>query len=257
MSKSPPVNEYLRLLSAGETLKLIAQRYGIKANSIGMALQRAGLPASLRALAAWVAAGNEVPDAFVGPVQPREHSLKAPHLLVLTLPAIKARCEEEGDCLLWMGAMSTRKTGKGSPSARHDGRTANLRRVVWQMAHPGRVLPPDHVVVTTCRDERCLSETHLVRKTRSAYQQQLAGEGIFSDLLANCRRRDASRAVAKKLTMEAAREIRASKAPAKQLAQQFSVTVSMINMVRANVVWSERPHHAMPANSVFALGAMA
>jgi hypothetical protein len=255
--KKPPVNEYLRLLSAGEKLESIGQRYGVKANAVGMALQRAGMPSSQRQYAQWVADGNDAPDAFVGPIVPRLHGKRGPGpIQSLTIDVIHDRCEEFGDCLLWKGALTTHLT-TGTPSARHEGKTVNVRRLVWKLAHPGVDLRADQLVVTSCREGRCLCQAHLQRKTRAVYAKQLAGEGVFSDIVSNRRRRDGARAVAKKLTMEAAREIRAAKATAKELAQRFGVSVSLINQIRTNVLWSELPRHAMPVNSVFALGAAA
>lgn len=79
------------------------------------------------------------------------------------LNVIRSRCVEEGDCLIWPGALSAGY----SPCVTYKGKNHNLRRWLW--THLGNELPgPGLAVVTKCQDKRCLADHHLVGGRRGA-----------------------------------------------------------------------------------------
>jgi hypothetical protein len=77
----------------------------------------------------------------------------------MTLERIKARCEEDGDCLLWTGKLHK----NGSPSATEflDGKDCYvaIRRRAYESYR--RVKLRKDQVITTCSDPRCLAKAHL------------------------------------------------------------------------------------------------
>ena len=70
---------------------------------------------------------------------------------------IRSRCVEEGDCLIWPGAVNTR-----GPVATIGQKQFSLRKVAWEHEH-GKAFPADRVASPGCKDPRCLA--HVVAKT--------------------------------------------------------------------------------------------
>lgn len=70
---------------------------------------------------------------------------------------IRSRCVEEGECLIWPGAVNSR-----GPVATIRQKQFSLRKVAWEDAH-GKAFPPDRVASPGCKDPLCLA--HVVAKT--------------------------------------------------------------------------------------------
>lgn len=76
------------------------------------------------------------------------------------LERIRARCTEEGDCLLWGGATSA----GGLPRVWKDGLSTSLRRLLWIEKH-GEI-PSDVRIGVKCRVDLCVAPAHLVIRDR-------------------------------------------------------------------------------------------
>lgn len=229
-------HDYLRAFAAGHSTKAIARRHGVTPTAVRASLRRAGLPSSLMAFAAWRADGNQVP-------QDQPPTLKR---LTLDMRMIFSRCEEEGNCLLWVGCVNS----NGIPYAHHDGKTRNLRRLVWSLA--GNPEPPNGYLLTpACRNPACLK--HLTAMSRKNLARKLAAEGVYSTPAANAARIAGRRAVSTRMDMDKAREIRASTLKAEDEAKRVGLSVSMVHLIRQKKCWAEASPH-LPMNSVWALG---
>lgn len=75
---------------------------------------------------------------------------------------IKHRCVEEGDCLLWQGAMASGTC----PVITIKQQTYPVRRLLWLRA--GKALPEKGAIVASCGDDRCLLPAHMVQRKRGA-----------------------------------------------------------------------------------------
>lgn len=71
------------------------------------------------------------------------------------------RTVQVGDCLEWKGSY----TNRGQPRVKWDGKYVSVRRLVYKLACGE--LPSDMVVKTTCRNNKCVKQSHLVLLTRN------------------------------------------------------------------------------------------
>lgn len=146
----------------------------------------------------------------------------------MTLSEIKARCSEDGDCLIWTGATNAGGHPKFS--------RASGRRVVWELVH-GTLQPADLITVT-CGCSLCLNPQHLKKTTKSEVSRVTnARPDIKAKRIASNQR--SAREKGTKITMETARMIRASDKTGLALAAELQVSPSLITSVRKNKTWRE------------------
>ena len=129
---------------------------------------------------------------------------------------IWSQCEECGDCLLWRGAVDSHGTPmmrKGQP------KTDSVRRVLVRAL--GRN-PNGKIATTRCGNKLCMAEGHVVLWTRKQLQQRSMGKkaGDVAWGLAVRRGREPTC----KLSMEAARNIRAEGLTARQVMERYGVS---------------------------------
>lgn len=146
------------------------------------------------------------------------------------LQRITSYCHEDGDCLVW-----DRYCNGRMPVINVDGAPRPVRRMVFQLA-----LGPvkaGHEVIHTCKTPRCVAPEHLKQITSAERRSMLAalrnGRGQAASQVRYMRENHA------KLTMEKAREIRASNELGTVLARRFSVTPQLISLVRTGKSWAE------------------
>lgn len=79
-----------------------------------------------------------------------------------TMETIAARCIEEGDCMLWDGAIAN-----PSKPVLQDGRkVVAVRRYIFTELL-GKKVKPRHLVSFTCDNDLCVHEDHIDQMTRS------------------------------------------------------------------------------------------
>lgn len=163
---------------------------------------------------------------------------------MLTIDSIKARCTDDGDgCLIWTGQMSGDK-----PTARHNGRHCNVRRLFWCLTHPTKQLGTNQVLRVTCHDKRCL--THLSRTSRADLMRRTAsGMAGNTSIIAA---RTVARRRRSPLTQQIAHQIRQDPRSVAQLAAQHNVTRRTIQRIRKMEIWVP-----LAGSSVFRQGAAA
>jgi hypothetical protein len=151
------------------------------------------------------------------------------------LALVERRCEEDGDCLIWTGAVNscgapvitfTNDLGKKP--------TVQMRRKVWE-ARTGKKIPKGRYVTYTCNNPRCLE--HLELTTRAEITSRYwTRPDSRARLTAAATRGGRARA---KASMEMAREIRASNETLKQVSQRFGISVALASMIRRGERWKE------------------
>lgn len=173
------------------------------------------------------------------------------------LARIRARCVEEGDCLIWQGCISSSsnasrggypiiKVGYGQPCK-------TVRRAIVEVAgdkNGNRDLKPRQPVETTCGERLCVAQEHLVVSTPVKVGKRMAKAGKLSSLARSAKIAASKRATGK-LTMEQALEIRFSDESGPVLAERYGVHRSQINNIKRGDAW--RDHR----NPYAALGARA
>lgn len=143
-----------------------------------------------------------------------------------TMERIRLHCREDGDCLIWTGA----DNDGGIPKIRN----TSGRRVMWELKHGD--IPPGKLVSATCGRPGCLE--HLALSSRgqvTARAHQQAGTKARKSA-ANAR---AARERCAKITLEIARDIRASDETGLAIAARLGVSESLVSLVRRGKSWRE------------------
>lgn len=145
---------------------------------------------------------------------------------------IWSRCTPCGKCLLWDGAVAN--GGVPVMHAQGSKRQEGVRRVLLKAMG---VDVEGKVATTTCDNPLCMAEKHVVAWTRKRLQKrsgmQLSTNLARSAKLAAVRRKSAV------LTIEKAREMRASGMNGEQAAKHYGVSESAAYKVLAGTTWKE------------------
>lgn len=143
---------------------------------------------------------------------------------------IRTRCVEEGECLLWTGALCAGST----PVVHRNGEYYNLRHFLWERM--GNQLPTDgKAVVTKCRDKRCLAEKHLMVDVRSRGGHRWsaaarAKKAAFQQRMST-------------LSWDDVSEIRISTLPLNELAAKYGKSKRTIQHIRSGETWKVTTGH--------------
>ena len=150
---------------------------------------------------------------------------------VVLMQRYLARCEECGDCLLWQGPVAPRG---GAPVVVGGG----LRRRVWEMRE-GRI-PKGMMVGVSCGRQRCIEHLCLVSRA-DLLLSIISRPEVQAKRTADATRRARFGGVniPPKLTMEKAREIRASDRSHRELGKEYGISPSLVSMVQNNRRWAE------------------
>lgn len=150
---------------------------------------------------------------------------------------------DRSDCWLWIGGTGGNYKGRlRYGRIRFDGHVCYVHRVVYQLVH-GPLDPDQQLVRNVARclsDERCCNPDHWIvsdkhKKSKLLKQQRRLSRGQTHSLaVARGRRR-----TAQKLTIEKAREIRASTDPAQVVADRYGIDRSMVYHIRRGDSWAE------------------
>jgi len=160
------------------------------------------------------------------------------------LEDIYANCVEVGDCLIWQGGY----TSNGYPqiSRPHLG-TSSGRRVVYLLAHGA--IQPGRSIALSCPHKGCLRLEHLLPRTAHQIGMAASKSGSFSRAGRVAAITRTKRATQAKLTMDQAREIRASDLSGPALAEAYGVHRSLIVRIRRGQAWRESAR----GSSIFSL----
>lgn len=157
---------------------------------------------------------------------------------MLTLESVRARCREDGDCLLWTGTL----TSKGYPTAKHQGRRVQVRRWLYDVTND-KPLRRDQYPCVTCDQKLCLNREHLVAKSKGGYMKLAAENGVYSTPEKLRKLEQSMRAsINAKLDIHKARQIRrryAAGETSHALGREFNVHHSVITAIAANRAWRE------------------
>lgn len=145
---------------------------------------------------------------------------------------IWSRCHEDGDCVLWDGAVAR----GGGPAATdpETGKTAPVRRVLM------RALGFDlegKVATTSCKHPLCMARGHLLALTRKQLQKR-TGPSISANVVRNAKLAEIKRARSY-LTMEIVRDIRASGMRATDAAEHWGIPLQTAARVIRHDTWKD------------------
>jgi hypothetical protein len=129
----------------------------------------------------------------------------------LSMDRIRAKCIEDGDCLLWTGKKHT-KTGAPAGTEWVDGQDkyVGVRRRAYEEQYK-TMLTKDDEIVCTCGNPACLEKKHLERVSRSERIKRVhAAMDAGTRLKRNKSLADAMQRMRGKLLPEQVAEIRSS-----------------------------------------------
>lgn len=157
-------------------------------------------------------------------------------------------CEPVGDCLEWQGPTLKGKTPlvyvpKGFVLPEWGQHRQSARVVMWVLHHGTRP-PAGSILRPRCLNDSCVDVEHMdiVPRTKQAVEQSKRGE--FSTPKRHAAAISRARARETKLTIEIAREIRASSESARVIAPRYGVSAPTITAVRRGVLWPEAANGA-------------
>lgn len=153
----------------------------------------------------------------------------------ITLELILSRCKECPDC----GAMTHYVGGREDRGPTIDfvvggvRKKLFVRRVVWQMAHPGLHLPTGKTVVISskCKNRRCVNPEMVCRSTKSAAWRVAAERGSRHSPASVAKMVMKRRAVSK-LPEHGVDDIRSSDEHPKALASKWGVSEAYVYMLK-------------------------
>lgn len=145
-----------------------------------------------------------------------------------TYEDIKANCLDDGGCLIWQGQTN----GSGYPKYGRVG----VRRRAYELAYGP--LERTDLVTITCGRSLCLKKTHL-KKTNKSEVAAISNSRPATQLKRSASLAKTNRPRLGKITMEIAREIRASDKSGLELAEELNVSPSLISCVRLNKSWRD------------------
>lgn len=152
--------------------------------------------------------------------------------MVHTERSVLTRAVEVGDCMEWTGYLAN-----GVPAVSHNGKMVMVRRLLLQLR--GIPIPPGAFVACKCGSQLCVNPAHIQVRTKSQHATAMANNVDHKSPVRRKKLADAARESRAKLTIEKAREIRASTEPASIVALQHGVSKSLICGIRRNRSWRE------------------
>lgn len=151
----------------------------------------------------------------------------------VSLQHVRERCEEVGDCWIWQRCTNH----MGYPVMRIGGTMRLVRRVAVEAS--GRALLPRQPVAVRCGERGCVNPEHLFPSSESAIAKKAAKRGAWSSPMRGAKIAQARRTTMAKLTLEQAREIRASSDSGPVLAARYGVNRSLVSRIRRGDAWRE------------------
>lgn len=147
-----------------------------------------------------------------------------------TLQAIRLRCTECGDCWLWDGALCGGYNGSHrTPSMHFRGKTASVRRVVYELRHGG--IPEGKVISPRCGQRLCVSPECLQALTVKQSKERAAKRGAFSNPGKN-RRGAMTKRARSWITDEMVAQIRTANVASRKIAADTGVSLSHVKAIR-------------------------
>jgi len=136
------------------------------------------------------------------------------------------------DCWEWQASLDTRGYGNfGVPRNDGTGRYIMQRahRIAWEFTN-GPLLGSSQHLCHTCDNRKCVNPAHLFVGNPKLNMQDCAAKGRFND-------RNGENNPRAKLTVGDVLNIRASKIPLAQLAQQYGVAKSVVGYAKRGITW--------------------
>ena len=139
-------------------------------------------------------------------------------------------CRQDDECMLWLGTTDSH----GLPLYNYSSKSRiHLRRFIYDMyvqsANKRRV-------IMKCGNRTCLNPDHMNGLMLSQFLSLISRDGSKSTISARINMQKAKHQFAK-LNMDIARQIRQDERLAKDVAQEYGVSISTIRHIRRNIMY--------------------
>ena len=149
-----------------------------------------------------------------------------------TLETIKARCIEEGDCLLWQGGKRD-----GRPTLQHEGQSKSVRAYIAVHLQKRRL--SGRVVTERCGCLDCVNPSHFAYLTPAELGRRTEKRSLHKMTPVYRQKVSAGKQRSSKLDWDKVREIRASSEPTKAIALKMGTSTDNIISIRNHRTWRE------------------
>jgi len=153
---------------------------------------------------------------------------KSPYDGLTFAQRIALDCVEDGDCIEWHGGLTN-----GHPSVRWEGKTVLIRRQLMG------AIPKGKIARVTCGNLLCVNKGHIEITTYRNVAVECGRAGLMSGPRRSAKIAAAKRATCAKLTMEFAREVRASNESGAAISRRTGVSQAKISKIRLGKAWRE------------------
>lgn len=143
-----------------------------------------------------------------------------------TIEELLMQAEEVGECMEWQSKFSN-----STPIVSHGGTRVYVRRLI--IAMQGIEIPPNHFASTTCRNKRCVTPGHIVIQSTSEHSRRMETY-IDHNAPARVAKLQASAAKRRKTTDEQDVAIRNDQRPAKEIAAEYGICVSLVFLIKSS-----------------------
>lgn len=152
----------------------------------------------------------------------------------MDIEAIRANCDEVGDCWMWSGACDYK-----APIMRPAG-TRSLIPVRRAILTIQGKLQPKRFAVTSCGNPECVNPDHIQQVTRSQLQTRTAkGSTYLSNPARKARISAARRAAGTTLSMELVQEMRSLGLTSREAAKRYGCSQTAANDAIAGRTWKD------------------
>jgi hypothetical protein len=163
---------------------------------------------------------------------PGVDSRKTKPKAVQTMETLLARTEEIGDCRQWLGYV-----GNKVPQVSHDGKVIAVRRLMLTLN--GKELRTGDSAGVKCGHQWCVEPEHIAQRDKSQHARKMSKSPNRNEQKRAANVAAFKRANGAKITMEQAREIRASDESGHVLAGIYGIDKARIARIRRNEAWKE------------------
>lgn len=149
-----------------------------------------------------------------------------------TMETLFAKTIEVGNCLEWQGY-----TANGVPMICHAGKMVSVRKLMLDLQ--GVEVKKGAQMGCTCLSRNCVEPSHIVQRDKKQHAKHMSLSPNRNETARIAKMTATSRKTRAKITIDQAREARASEEAHHVIAARFGVSRGIVTRIRAGTAWKE------------------